>query len=107
MVDKLNEPRWKNEIVKLIWEYARQANLVSNGRLPEGLGEIIRDVRSRCDRCGKSGKKAKEDSGLSGIGIWPYQCCWVHTKTEDYCPHYCLECHRELQKQRRHEVTSV
>ena len=107
MVDKLNEPKWKNDIVKTIWKYARENGLVDgNGHLPKGLGEIVRDVRRRCDRCGQIPEKAREDSDAD-IGIWPYQCCWVHTETEDYCPHYCLECHQELQKQRRHEVISV
>jgi hypothetical protein len=107
MVDKLNEPKWKNDIVKTIWNYARETGLVKNGNLPGGLGEVVRDVRRRCDRCGKTPEKAKKDSGPSEIGIWPYQCCWVHTEEEDYCPHLCIECHRELQKQRPHDVISV
>lgn len=106
MVDKLNEPKWKNDIVRLIWKYAREADLVKNGNLPEGLGEIVRDVRSRCDRCGKTPERAREDSDAD-IGIWPYQCCWVHTEEEDYCPHLCLECHKELLKERPHAVISV
>lgn len=107
MVDKLNEPKWKNDIVKTIWKYAREVKIErfsNHGELPEGLAEIIIDIRNRCDRCGKSRQTALQDSD---INITRYQCCWVYTETEDYCPHYCLECHQELQKQRPHAVISV
>ena len=103
----LNEPAWKNTIVKAIWKHAREVKIARASNdlvLTEGLGEIISDVRSRCDRCGKSRKQAAEESNIQ---ITRYQCCWVHTETEDYCPKLCLECHRELQDVRPHEVISV
>ena len=105
---KLNEPKWKNDLVKRIWKYARETRILrfsnSGEVLTEGLGEIITDVRNRCDRCGKSRKQAAEESSIQ---ITRYQCCWVQTATENYCPKLCLECHTELQDLRPHAVVSV
>ena len=106
-VSKLNEPKWKNDIVKTIWAYNNSGVLKprfsDQGNLKEGLGEIIHDVRSRCDRCGKSWENAR----LEHDGINCYQCCWIHSETEDYCPKLCVECHNELQSVREHDTISV
>ena len=99
--DKLNEPKWKNDLVKRIWEYARENELLVNGNLPSGLGQIVGRVRMCCDRCGIQ----RENAALQDVSR--YQCCWVHTDIEDYCPQLCLPCHKELQQARRHAVVSV
>lgn len=98
-IDKLNEPKWKNDLVKRIWKYARQ--LGYEDELPEGLADLVHNIRDRCDRCGIS------PNSLAGLGITEYQCCRVHTETEDYCPRLCLSCHRKLQQARPHEAISV
>jgi hypothetical protein len=114
-VDKLNEPKWKNDLVKTIWDYARQNGLVRKSKtsedpstmheaLPSGLGQLILIIRSRCDRCGKN---VEEELVENRSGFSRYQCCWVHTETEDYCPNLCLNCHNELKRMRPHETTSV
>lgn len=101
-MDKLNEPKWKNDIVKVIWAYARENGLLVNGRrLPSGLGQIVTRVRICCDRCGIQQK----DAPLKDV--CHYQCCWVQTETKDYCPKLCLDCHRKLQDARPHAVVSV
>jgi hypothetical protein len=102
MTDKLNEPKWKSDLVKRIWQHARQLGYVDE--LPEGLGDLVANIRDRCDRCGMRRRKIH---GGDGVDIDPYQCCWVKTETEDYCPHYCLDCHRLMQEARPHETTSV
>lgn len=98
-VHKLNEPKWKNDLVKRIWQHARQ--LGYKDELPEGLGDLVHNIRARCDRCGIS-------PNAPGIfGITHYQCCWVHTETEDYCPKLCLSCHKKLREARPHDTISV
>jgi len=101
MSDKLNEPKWKNDIVKRIWKHARANGLLVNGRLPNGLGQIIHRVRMCCDRCGI----LRADAPCKSVRR--YQCCWVRNDKEDYCPQLCLNCHDNLQKKRPHEVVSV
>ena len=101
-MEKLNEPEWKHDLVKRIWVHAR--SLGFKDKLPQGLGNLILQIRSGCDRCGIDRKTAKKETGLD---ISPYQCCWVHSDTEDYCPHLCINCHHELQKQRPHATVSV
>lgn len=111
MSEKLNEAKWKNDLVKVIWAYARSNNLTIHDRnhdnLPKGLGDLVADIRNRCDRCGKSREQITHEPYRGFSLIDPYQCCWVHTESEDYCPHYCVECHHELQRQRPHETISV
>jgi hypothetical protein len=99
--DKLNEPKWKNDIVKRIWTYARENELLVNGRLPSGLGQIVHRVRICCDRCGIQ----RHDAPLKDVSR--YECCWVTNEEEDYSPQLCLDCHEELRKRRPHEVVSV
>jgi hypothetical protein len=106
MTDKLNEPKWKNDLVKVIWEYARKTGQVYDGRLEPGLGELIANIRDRCDRCGRS-RIFLLNQSRGQESVDPYQCCWVHSETEDYCPHLCLACHEEFQKLRPHETISV
>ena len=101
MSDRLNEPKWKNDIVKLIWDYARENDLLVNGRLPNGLGQIVRRVRICCDRCGV----LRKDAPLKDV--CRYQCCRVTNEEEDYNPELCLDCHEDLQEKRPHEVVSV
>jgi hypothetical protein len=114
-MSRLNEPKWKSDLVKIIWEYARQNGLVIKSKtgedpgrmleaLPVGLCQLVIIIRARCDRCGKNVEQELLDHGS---GFDPYQCCWVHTETEDYCPHLCLDCHNELKSIRPHETTSV
>jgi hypothetical protein len=111
MSEKLNEPKWKNDLVKAIWAYARSNGLTvqdgNHDNLPKGLGDLVVDIRSRCDCCGRPRILKSVMSPVSFSDIDPYQCCWVHSETEDYCPHYCVECHWELQKQRPHDIISV
>lgn len=112
---KANEPQWKSDLIGRIWAYARSNELVivdaardDAGRetLPKGLGDLIRNIRMRCDRCGKTPKEAlRETQDLTGVET--YQCCWVHTATEDYAPKLCLTCHNELKRLWSHETTSV
>jgi hypothetical protein len=115
LMEKLNEPKWKNDLVKTIWEYARQNGLVTHSKtsedpariietLPRGLGNLILLIRGRCDRCGKNVEQELVDYRS---GFARYQCCWVHTETEDYCPNLCLDCHNELKQIRPHETVSV
>ena len=60
-MDKLNEPKWKNDLVKIVWTYARSSGLVivdpsktdaGHERLPEELSDLVFNIRARCDRCG-------------------------------------------------------
>ena len=98
----LNEPKWKNDVVKMVWAYARENCLLTNEkRLPSGLGQIIRRVRICCDRCGI------QREGAPLRDVCRYQCCRVSNDVEDYVPQLCLDCHEALQKQRPHEVISV
>ena len=66
--EKSNEPLWKSDLVKRIWEYARASGVVvvdvslnpsdaCRERLPEGLSVLVRNIRNRCDRCGRPGKR--------------------------------------------------
>lgn len=101
MSEKLNEPKWKNDLVKRIWKYAMEEDLLEGQgkeHLPLGLGMLVIRVRDCCDRCGL----LYAQGNLSR-----YQCCWVHTEQEDYCPELCDACHNELKKQRPHETVSV
>lgn len=91
---KLNEPFWKNDLVKRIRAYAR--SLGYEKALPEGLADLIHNIRARCDRC-----------GILKAGMTHYQCCWVKTSQEDYCPLLCDTCHSELVMERPHATVSV
>jgi len=111
MTEKLNEAKWKNALVKVIWAYAHNNALTvqdgAHDNLPKGLGDLVAAIRNRCDRCGRPRILKSIMSPVDVSDISPYQCCWVHTETEDYCPHYCVECHQELQRQRPHDTISV
>lgn len=112
-----HEPFWKSDLVGRIWAYARASGLVivdaardDAGRetLPPGLGDLVLDVRSRCDRCGKTVKQAQIDENETIMNpINTYQCCHIHTLTEDYTPKLCIDCHNDLKRIWPHETTSV
>ena len=112
---KSHEPFWKNDLIGRIWSYARSNGLViidaardDAGRetLPKGLGDLIRNIRMRCDRCGKTPEEARRETD-DLIGIDAYQCCWIHTIVEDYAPKLCLACHDEMKRIWPHATTSV
>ncbi len=110
-----HEAYWKTDLVGRIWAYARSSGVLivdaarddaGRERLPPGLGDLIHNIRCRCDRCGKTPEQARVDSrGL--FGVETYQCCWVHTFYEDYAPKLCIDCHNELKRIWPHEVISV
>lgn len=112
-----HEPFWKSDLVGRIWAYARSSGIVlvdsardDAGRetLPPGLSDLVRDIRSRCDRCGKTVKQAQIDENEPIMNpISTYQCCHIHSLTEDYTPKLCLECHNALKRIWPHETTSV
>ena len=97
----MNEPKWKNDLVKRIWKHARDEGLLqgkNKDRLPLHLGLLVVNIRDSCDRCG---------TPYSQGNVSRYQCCWVHNEDEDYCPKLCDGCHDELKKKRPHETFSV
>lgn len=112
-----HEPFWKSDLVGRIWAHARSSGLVvvdsardDAGRetLPKGLGDLIGEIRSRCDRCGKSVEQAQIDENEAIMNpIVTYQCCHIHSLTEDYTPKLCLTCHNELKRIWPHAVISV
>jgi len=113
-VEKLNEPKWKNDLVKIIWAYAYNNGLTTqdgnHDYLPKGLSDLVADVRNRCDRCGKTNVQALRDLNKSGRRVYvinSYQCCRVQKDVEDYVPKLCVNCHLELQAQRPHNTISV
>lgn len=113
-MEKLNEPKWKNDLVKAIWAYARSNELTtqdgSNDYLPEGLGDLVAAIRNRCDRCGKTNEQALRDLNQAGRRVYvinSYQCCRVQNDIEGYVPKLCVSCHQELQAQRPHNTISV
>lgn len=96
-MEKLNEPEWKHDLVKRIWVQARAIGY--KDRLPYGLGILVMSLRNGCDRCGELPSRNNE--------VTRYQCCWVRTDIEDYCPQLCDKCHHELRRERPHETISV
>ena len=100
-MEKLNEPKWKNDLVKRIWQHARAIGC--KDKLPDGLARLVWDIRNSCDRCGVK----QHPSPMGPVFVTRYQCCWVHTEEEDYCPQYCDTCHNKLRKERPHETVSV
>lgn len=98
-MEKLNQPEWKHDLIKRVWVYARSKGY--GDRLPPGLSSIVFRVRNSCDQCGIN------SNVNAGVFITHYQCCWVHTEIEDYCPKLCDECHRKNHDERPHEVVSV
>ena len=101
-MEKLIEPEWKHDLVKRIWVHAR--SLGYKDKLPPGLSMLVLEIRNSCDRCGSSRKMVIEKTGMD---IAAYQCCWVNTPIENYCPHLCITCHNKLKDQRPHETVSV
>jgi hypothetical protein len=66
------EPWWKCDLVGRIWAYARENGLLivdsaredaGRERLPPGLGDLVGEIRQRCDRCGVTPKQAQIAEG--------------------------------------------
>lgn len=131
-------------MIKAIWDYARASGLVTvdectspHEQLPKGLGDLVLDIRARCDRCGMPRKRINVEGivartnlpsclplqkrveiaerleealvkhSLGGIELDLYQCCRVETDEESYVPDLCVDCHRKLQEIRPHSTISV
>jgi hypothetical protein len=111
MQQGLNEPKWKSDLIGIVWAYARENKLLdTNGKdLLPGLGNLVREIRSRCDRCGKTPKQAQQDENWTNRmnPICTYQCCAVNHGLEQYTPKLCPSCHQELEKIFPHPVLSV
>lgn len=106
---RTTEPFWKSDLVGRIWAYARANGLLivdsarddaGRERLPPGLGDLVSEIRYRCDRCGITPKQAQiaEGSGSRMNPITDYQCCRIRSLAEDYTPKLCPSCYRELER---------